>query len=75
MPKFDLTAGSGTLRDAADSLMQAWDETKTHWNDSSSRNFEENHLRPLLRELGDGLNSIQRMGELLAQAERQCEPW
>ena len=69
----DLQSGAGRLRRAARTLNEKWENTKEHWHDQTSREFEEKFLRPILPEVTMALSSVHRLNELLEQAERDCE--
>ena len=69
----NLTAGAARLREALETLEIAWDETKLHWDDPSSRNFDENHLQPIGPQVRAALDAISRMQQIVASAQRDCE--
>jgi len=69
----DLQTSATRLRRATRELMLKWEETKSHWNDDANRDFETNHLQPLLPQLSLTVNVVQRLNELLERAERECE--
>ena len=71
----DLNTGASQLRGALESLQRAWSDTCEHWDDANSRNFEENHLRPLGSDLASTFPAIDQLASVLAQAERECGPW
>jgi len=71
----DLGTGAGQLRDAIESLRQAWSDTREHWNDANSLNFEEHHLRPLASNLAAAFPAIDQLASILNQAGRECGPW
>lgn len=71
----DLNTGASQLRDAIESLRQAWSDACDHWHDDNTRNFEENHLRPLTSDLASAFPAIDQLASVLAQAERDCGPW
>jgi hypothetical protein len=71
----DLNTGAGQLRDAIESLRQAWSDVAAHWNDANSRNFEEHHLRPLASDLASAFPAIDQLASILNQAGRECGPW
>jgi hypothetical protein len=68
----DLHSGAIRLTRAAKSLRDQWLDTKDHWNDQNRRDFERNHLEPIAPEITLTLAAIQRLSELLEQAEREC---
>ena len=45
----DLTTGAARLHLAWKTLMAHWDQTRPEWNDSVSREFEEQYLAALSR--------------------------
>jgi len=71
----DLTTGANQLRDALDVLQRAWSDTREKWHDANSQDVEENHLRPIARELATMFPAIDQLALILAQAERECQPW
>ena len=71
----DLSSGVGQLQEALENLQRAWADTQPHWNDASSRNLEENHLKPLGSEVAGAYTAIQHLGDVLAKVRRDCEPW
>jgi hypothetical protein len=71
----DLTTGAAQLRDAIETLQLAWRDTNDHWHDASSRNLEEEHLKPLAVEAAAAYPVILHLASVLSQAERECGPW
>lgn len=71
----DMSTGVGQLRDAIETLQQAWWAARETWNDANSRNLEENHLRPLNTAVNSAYPAIQHLGAALTQAERECGWW
>jgi uncharacterized protein YukE len=58
----NLADGLGQLAHAMAELNQSWAETQAHWNDQTSKEFEETHLR-LIQPQMQGLTAA---GQLLA---------
>lgn len=69
----DLSTGAGHLMRAWRKLREKWADTKTHWNDPVSHQFEERYLRPLGPGVQGALTAIQRLAAVLEQAEKACE--
>ena len=69
----DLQSSTGRLRRSVKSLKDKWDSTREHWNDKTSREFEENFLRPLLPEITMAISSVYKLNEMLERAEKECE--
>lgn len=63
------------LRDSLETLEANWCLTRKDWNDSNSRNLEENHLQPISVEVSTAFSVIQRLADVVGQAERECGPW
>ena len=70
----DLTTGTGQLRDALEMLRESWSRTTAFWNDANSRNFEEQHLRPLASDAASAFSAIDQLASILQQAGRECGP-
>ena len=68
----DLTTGAAQLREQLEILERAWNDTRTHWDDGNSRSLEAHQLRALHDQMTNGLTALQLLGDLLAQAERDC---
>lgn len=71
----DLTSGAAQLRDGLEKLEEHWSDVRERWDDASSRNVEENHLRPLAKEVASALVVVQQLAEVLSRAERECTSW
>lgn len=71
----DLSTGAAQLRDALETLQLSWQTTQESWRDASSRNLEEQHLKPLAVEVAAAYPVILHLSSVLAQAERECGPW
>jgi hypothetical protein len=67
-----LTAAEGKLSMAVRTLLQRWDATKAQWHDSVSRDFEENHLAPLEKQITVTLRAIERLAHDLQKARQEC---
>jgi hypothetical protein len=68
----DLHTGVIRLSRAARDLRDQWLQTKDDWHDQNRRDIERNHLEPLAPEITLTLAAIQRLAEVLEQAEREC---
>lgn len=71
----DLTTGSSQLRDALETVQLAWSNTQEQWQDASSRNLDEHHIKPLATAVAAAHPVILHLASVLAQAERECGPW
>lgn len=68
-----LSIGRAKLTGAHKDLMLRWDATRIHWNDVMSQNLEDYLLAPLEPKVRAAVVAMEKMGELLAKAKRECE--
>ena len=68
----DLYTGGSQLKRAVKTLKEQWQQTKEHWTDITSQEYEEKYLLPLLPEINQTLAAVYQLSELLEQAEREC---
>ena len=68
-----LIDGAGQIKSAADRLEEVWSIAQSSWNDSVSRNLEEEHLEPLMQQVRKTLDAITRLNSVLVTACRECE--
>ena len=54
------------------SLQMACAEAQQYWSDEAQRKFYEAYVAPLEPDVRGVLDSIHRLAEVLAAAERQC---
>ncbi|MFG0333933.1 MAG: hypothetical protein ACF8TS_11270 [Maioricimonas sp. JB049] len=66
-------SGSGHLQEAMEKLQRRWADVCEHWDDANRREFEDNHLTPLLREASALLPAIGQISETVAAAVRELE--
>ena len=68
----NLSTGWIELNSALKTMRLRWDEVKADWNDSVSRDFEENHWQPLEAQVVATLRAIDRLAPVLAKAQQEC---
>jgi hypothetical protein len=71
----DLHTGAARLNKATEVLLEAWDDTKSHWDDVNSRHFEKEQLDEIIPHIKSSLDAINRLAEVLFRAEKDCENW
>jgi len=69
----DLITGMGRIQRGFSRLKERWLETKTHWNDKASRDFEKNHLQQLPSQISMVVAAVHELAEVLEQAEKELE--
>jgi hypothetical protein len=53
-------------------LMGRWNETRSSWDDSVSKAFEEKHLLPMEQDLRNALSAMDHMAQVLSAIRRDC---
>ena len=69
----DLASSVGRMQRLANQLADKWEETKSHWNDQTAREFEREYLRSILPQLSLTAAAVHHMNEMLGQAQRDCD--
>lgn len=68
------TQGSaGNLSGALKELAIRWQETKTHWHDVKSLEFERKYLEALPNDVGRAMTVMEEIGTLLKKVRHDCE--
>ena len=68
----DFQTGIGRLQRETKELRDKWQETKTHWDDKASREFEKKYLDPLIPNLKLTLAAIYEIAECVEEAQTAC---
>ncbi len=66
-------AGRTQLVTATKDLMLNWEQTRQHWRDSRSDEFERNYLAGLLPAVERAAGAISELGVVLARIRHECE--
>ncbi len=66
----DFQTGVGRLQRETKKLRDKWLDTKVHWNDKASAEFEQKYLQPLIPNLKLGLAAIHEFSEIVEDAEK-----
>jgi hypothetical protein len=64
--------GRGQLGKAIKLLLRRWEETKSEWDDTVSKNFEKTYLLPIEMDLRNAVGAMDHMAQVLAQVRRDC---
>ena len=67
----NLADGLGQLTHAITDLNQRWAETQQHWNDETSREFEETYLRPIPAHMQTLIAAVQVLATTVDKAARE----
>jgi len=68
-----LSVGRAKLVGALRDLMLRWEKTKMEWDDPMSRHLEASVLEPLEPKVRAAATAIEKMGEIVARARRECQ--
>jgi hypothetical protein len=69
----NLGARRSQLATLAKELHGHWGETKTHWRDVRSQEFEARYLEPLETQLNAALTAIEKLEGVLKKVRSDCE--
>jgi len=72
MRNWDLNSGAVKLELSMQSLFAAAAEAGQYWSDQAHVKFQEAYILPLEPKVRGVLDSIHRLAEVLAEAERHC---
>ena len=67
------TTGVAVLHRSAKRLREQWSLAQAKWDDQTSREFEEQVLRPLVPQLNLTVAAVQRLAEVLERAEKDLD--
>ncbi|MEI7957873.1 MAG: hypothetical protein WCI40_02095 [Verrucomicrobiota bacterium] len=68
------TKGSAaSLNQAAKDLLLAWQETRAHWHDTKSAEFEQQYLEELPNRITRALGVMEEIDTLLRKVRNDCE--
>jgi len=67
-----VNAGRAKLRDASKKLMVRWEGIRHGWRDEISKNYEENHIKPLMIKLRKAAEAMERMDLVLNHVRHDC---
>jgi hypothetical protein len=73
MKTADVQTSAARLKEGFEMLNIRWQMSQDVWQDQARVNFEERHLIPLEAPVGISLESIRRLGNVLARAQKECE--
>lgn len=66
-------AGRTQLYTAMKTCTERWAQTRETWRDGVAADIEENCLVPLQADVQTVLHALDRLGDVLAEMQRDCE--
>lgn len=64
--------GRAQLAEAMKQLHRRWLDAQFSWNDSRSKDFQENVLQPLEKDIRAALGAMDQMAALLSRIQQDC---
>ena len=68
----ELNSAIQRLRHATRELQFQWRATRETWDDQTARDFEENHLKPMMPKLRLVMSATSELTELYQRAAKEC---
>lgn len=68
-----MNASQNRLAGLTNNLRAEWEQTKHHWNDAKSREFEQRFLTDLFSSVNQTINHIESLERVLAKIRQDCE--
>jgi hypothetical protein len=68
-----MSGNSAKLSALSKALAVKWDETKNHWRDDKSLEFERQYIEELLNNVDKALTVMEQLDKLLAKVRHDCE--
>jgi len=68
-----LAADRTRLRAITKELTVRWEETKEHWKDARSQEFEQRFMQELLARVDKAVVAIEKLEKVAARARSDCE--
>ena len=69
----DLSTGISKLNGSMQALSYTWHEVHEQWRDTTAKEFEQRYLEELEPVVKATIEAMNRMANLLATVERDCE--
>jgi hypothetical protein len=68
-----LSGNRSRLAATSRELWARWDETRAHWRDEKSGEFQRRYLEELMIRVEKTVTVIEKLDELLARVRKDCE--
>lgn len=65
--------GRARLGKSVKELMMRWAETRSHWDDSTSKAFEQRFLMPIDMDSRKAITAMDGMAQVLQRIKHDCE--
>lgn len=68
-----MSGNAAKLSALSKGLAVKWDETKNHWRDEKSEEFERQYIEELLNSVDKAVMVMEQLDKLLAKVRHDCE--
>jgi hypothetical protein len=68
-----MSASGSRLEALTKQLHVDWQQTKTHWHDVKSQEFEQTYLQELMSTVDKSVAAIDQLDKLLSKITKDCE--
>ncbi|HUR46117.1 MAG TPA: hypothetical protein VMZ27_09610 [Candidatus Saccharimonadales bacterium] len=68
-----MSGNAAKLSALSKGLVVKWDETKNHWRDEKSEEFERQYIEELLNGVDKAVMVMEQLDKLLAKVRHDCE--
>src|ERR1700690_1006031 len=72
-PAMNLSGSKNRLVAITKELSKRWEETKNHWRDAKSQEFEQRYMTELFANVDKTINVMDKLNELLTKVRKDCE--
>ena len=69
----NVSANGKVILTATRELARKWDETRHHWGDAKSAEFERNYLAGLFADVERSMPILEELDRLMTNVRNQCE--
>jgi hypothetical protein len=69
----NLSGSKNRLTALTKELSNRWQDTKTHWSDAKSQEFEQHYMLELFASVDKTVTVMDKLNELLNKVRKDCE--
>jgi len=69
----NLSGNKGRLTGLTREIMLRWEDTKSHWHDTRSEEFDRRFMQELAAQVGRTVMIVEKLDEVLKKVRSDCE--
>lgn len=69
----NLSGNKSRLVGATKEISLRWAQTREHWRDAKSQEFDQKYMQELVARVARAATSMDKLGEVLTKIETDCE--